>query len=149
MKSNLRLSAVGQDARPDLFSSSSTTGLVHKTEASHFYIGDEEEPADEAADAKETRRQEVTAHWMEVERIQAMFGYPPRRGRKWMRRNMKIEHIEVELEATGREDDTENAAPEAETFEDVNAVDKKKITRRKKKKIKKKEKPLYFIDGLD
>ena len=107
-----RLSAVGQDARPDLFSSSSTTGLEHKTEASNFYIGDEEEPADEAADAKENRRKEIVTQWKELEKMEVRLGLPIRRGRKWLRRHNL--NVEVELEAAGREKAMENAAPEAE-----------------------------------
>ena len=79
--------------------------------------------------------------------MEVKLGLPVRRGRKWLRRNNV--NVVDELEAACKEDAAENAAPEAENFEDVNAVTKKKITRRKKKKIKKKEKQLYLVEELD
>ena len=126
--------------------------------AAHFYIGDEEEPADEAAVAKEKRRKDVAEHWMELEKIEARFGHPLRLGRKWLRRNNM--NIEIELEAAGREKATENAAPEAENVvvelevtgrgDDMeNAAPEEKVTRQKKKKIKKKVKPVQFVNALD
>ena len=67
----------------------------------HFYIGDDDVPNEVpndtegivADDAEITKADAAGAaeRWKEVERIEAMLGYPPRRGRKWKRRKKKVE----------------------------------------------------------
>ena len=77
----------------------------------HFYIGDENDYAEIVADDAEIKEADAAGavekaevevvetsyegkpvavteaeRWKEIERIEAMFGYPPRRGRKWKRR---------------------------------------------------------------
>ena len=82
----------------------------------HFYIGDEDDYAEIVADDAEIKEADADGavekaevevvetsyegkpvaiteaeHWKEIERIEAMLGYPPRRGRKWKRRKQKVE----------------------------------------------------------
>ena len=81
-----------------------------------FYIGDEDDIAETVANEAEVKEEDAAGavekadvevvetscegkpvavteaeRWKEIERIEAMLGYPPRRGRKWKRRKQKVE----------------------------------------------------------
>ena len=148
-----RLSAVADSTesvtfaidKPAEFTKSTEDKLEKEPES--FYIGDEDV---EAADAKEIRRNEAAAHWMELEKIEARFGHPPRRSRKWMRRNMVLEHDEEKEEDEDKSKKDVKAEAKKDDAKKTEAP--KAAVAKKKKKIKKKKAarpPLYSIQDLD
>ena len=84
---------------------------------------------------------------MELEKIEANFGYPPRRGRKWLRRN-NVDIVETHTTVEGAE-----TKASKETNEKAEKVEEEKADgNRKKKKTKIKRKKAvatFLIDCLD
>ena len=116
--------------------------------AAHFYIGDE---VVEAADTKDIRSKAIAGHWFELERIQARFGHPVRRGRKWLRRNnMLIEDVEEkeeaedeskkDVEAEAKKDDAKKTEAAGEPDEEKEAEKKVEIVEKPKADVTKKRK---------